>query len=140
MRSWESNTENSCVTFTLLSPVTDTKPKFVLLETLQAKKPRDKLLGQGITTSMGKLTDREDGRLVSPKNLSSQSEFMLRLYRGRGGASGHSQWLVWGRAHCNANQWQSRNAKGHSPTVACLHNKTSYVTTVHCQNQMVQYY
>ena len=44
-----------------------TEPKFALLATWQANKSGDELLGQGITTLIGKPADQEDGRLVPQK-------------------------------------------------------------------------
>ena len=59
---------------------TKTCCKFILPAAGQANKFRDELLGQGIATLIGKLADREDGRLVSQKTILPQSEFRLLLY------------------------------------------------------------
>ena len=62
-----------------------TEPKPALLATGQANKSGDELLGQGITTLIGKLADREDGRLVSRKTVFQiRAPFKQRKGKGRG--------------------------------------------------------
>ena len=57
-----------------------TESKLIRLATLQANKPRDKLLGQGIVTLFGKPADREDSELVSQRTSLPKSEFSFLLY------------------------------------------------------------
>lgn len=87
-----------------------TKPKLLLLIAQQANKSGEELLQQGITILMGKLADREYGRLASQKSTLPQSEFGLLLYT-RGGR---------GRGHCGTDQWLSEAAAAR----ACLSGLT----------------
>ena len=65
-----------------------TKPKLLLLIARQANKSGEELLEQGITILMGKLADREYGRLASQKSTLPKSECGLLLYtRGGGGGA-----------------------------------------------------
>lgn len=59
--------------------VTVTESKLILLASWQANKSRDKVLGQGIVTSLGKPADQENGGLVFPKAilLGSGYHFLL---------------------------------------------------------------
>ena len=69
----------------------DTEPKFPLLTARQANKFRDKLLGQGVMTLIGKLADQEDGRLVSQKNPSffSLNSGLFHTEKGEGSMVTH---------------------------------------------------
>ena len=63
----------------------DTESKLILLTKRQVSKLGEELLGQGITTLLGKPADQEDGTLVFQRTIFSRSESGLLLYRGRGG-------------------------------------------------------
>ena len=56
-----------------------TKSKSVLLTACQANKLRNKVLGQGTATLLGKPVDQEDGGLVSQRTIKTELEFMLLL-------------------------------------------------------------
>ena len=57
-----------------------TESKLIQLAALQANKPRDELLGQGIATLFGKPADGEDSELVSQRTSLLKSEFRFLLY------------------------------------------------------------
>ena len=67
------------------STLVGNKYKLLLLAAWQANKSKDELLGQGVVTLFGNLTDREGSRLVSQRTILSKLEFRpLLRYRGRG--------------------------------------------------------
>lgn len=59
---------------------TVTESKLILLATQQDNKLRDKVLGQAIVTLFTKPANRENGGLVSQRNILPELEFGLLLY------------------------------------------------------------
>ena len=60
-----------------------------LLAAWQANKSEAKLLGQGIRLLIQNPADQENGRLLSQRTISPQSEFQLLLYE-----EGEGEWLA----------------------------------------------